>query len=57
MTSQDILAIVMIAVGCTGFGLCIGWVFGKVAGHTEAAAQWRDVQANLVRDTTDNAGA
>ena len=57
MTGQDILAIVMIAVGCTGFGLCIGWVFGKVAGHTEAAAQWRDVQANLVRDTTDNAGA
>ena len=57
MTTQDILAVVLIAVGCTGFGLCVGWVFGVIAGRTEAADQWREVQANIIRDTSDYTGA
>lgn len=57
MSANDILAIVMIAVGMAGFGLCVGWVFGVMAGRNEAAEQWREVQANLIRDTTNAEGA
>ena len=57
MNTELIVAITMIAVGMAGFGLCIGYVFGVVAGRTEAADQWREVQANLIRDTTNAEGA
>ena len=38
-------------------GSAVGYVFGVMAGRAEAASQWREVQANLIRDSQNPEGA